>query len=900
MLVHELAAVIQQCSGRPTLSLIQQLGDLAQRRRQGDATAQQALQQVIRNLSPDQMNIVVRAASCQLDLMNLAEDRQRLRVLRQREEAAYPKPLAESIGAAVLSLKAANFDAARLRTALEAIRIELVFTAHPTEAKRRTLRRILGRIRQTLGDLEEPTLAARQRQRHMDQLRSDLVCLWLTDPLRPQRPTVFDEVDRGLYAAESAWQVLPEILRSLRQTVRQAYGQAPDDLPRFLRFGSWIGGDRDGNPFVTAEVTRKTLATLHQAAVALHLQECDHLLSSLTISTRLCPLRPELASALARAREAWPQVRPALEAINPAEQVRQWLAVIRCRLEVSRQVDALKAAPQPAYRGAAELIGDLQLLRQSLHQAGLETLARGRLSDWIDRAQAFGLHLTHLDLREHSRRLGQVVEELWAVVYPDRPYAGLSEAQRRKALGVMVLPDAVERVRHAPLTAPAADTLRLFELVHQAGETLGPEVWGTLIISMTHQPSHVLEALWLTRLGAALAGVPPTSLPIVPLYETIDDLTRAGPMLDALLSVPAYRRQVAAMGDLQVCMVGYSDSTKDGGYLAANWRLYTGQRDLAAVARRHGCRLMLFHGRGGALGRGGGPAARGILSLPAESVGGCIRMTEQGEVLAERYDDPLIARRHLEQVAWATLLVSARPAAAPRQAWVDLMEQAAARSLQAYRALVGHPGFTAYFRQATPIAGIETLPIASRPSRRTGQETLADLRAIPYTFAWTQTRQLLTAFYGLGTGLMALGTDALPTLRQMYQQWPFFRGLMDNVDLALAKCDMDIARQYAGLVGGAAQGQSVFDLIRGEYERTVAMLASISGQAQILETVPWLRQTIQTRNPCIDTLNFIQVELLHRLQETADSPADAQAQTALQESLRFTLQGVAAGMRATG
>jgi phosphoenolpyruvate carboxylase len=459
------------------------------------------------------------------------------------------------------------------------------------------------------------------------------------------------------------------------------------------------------------------------------------------------------------------------------------------------------------------------------------------------------------------------------------------------------------------LSDMARETLSLFKLMVRIARSQGVERFGGHVISMTHYPSDVLAVWWFWQWAwKATPGDHSRAvdyLPIVPLFETIDDLRHGPEILESLVALPTYRDYLRTSKETmptQIVMVGYSDSTKDGGYLAASWGLFRVQERLAEVTARHGLRLVVFHGRGGALGRGGGPAARAIMSLPPKSVGGALRMTEQGEVLAERYDDPQIARRHLEQVTWATLLVSGEPQPPVPEEWFALIDRLAERSFVAYRQLVEHPGFLPYFDQATPISEIERLPIGSRPSRRRERKSLSDLRAIPWTFAWTQSRQFIPAWYGLGTALLedAQGRgDDWSQLQSLYERWALFQAVIDNAVLALAKADLGIARRYAELADDHPTASAVWALIEAEFLRSQAAVLMITREPTLLAGTPWLQRSIQERNPSVDPLNLMQIELIRRMRAAMDAGQE-DAAVRLGELIRLTIQGVASGLRTTG
>jgi phosphoenolpyruvate carboxylase len=593
------------------------------------------------------------------------------------------------------------------------------------------------------------------------------------------------------------------------------------------------------------------------------------------------------------------------------EVYRRWLHAIQFRLEHTLASLSEKpfGAPDPlCYAQAAELAADVQLMIDSLRANKGERIVDCYLLDWLDRVQVFGLHMAALDVRQDSRVHNDVLTELFAQFKLADNYGELAEKERQALLAKLLA-----NPPGAPggeLSDMARETLSLFDLLVTAVEHGGAELLGGHVISMTRQPSDVLAVLflWKWTWQRRFPDQPLPHLPIVPLFETIGDLARAGETLDALLSNETYGAYVKQTPQRQqMVMVGYSDSTKDGGYLSAVWGLHKALEELAETAEQHQVRLVTFHGRGGALGRGGGPAARAILSLPPHSVRGALRVTEQGEVLAERYDDPMIAHRHLEQVTWATLLISGETVQPPDDQWLEVMEDLSRRSLAKYRSFVDNPGFLAFFHQATPISEIERLPIGSRPSRRREMRSLADLRAIPWTFAWTQCRQMIPAWYGVGTAVSSYveehGGD-WTLLNTMYREWPLFKALVDNADLALAKADMGIAHRYGELAKDHAAGEELWNQVASEYQLSRGAVLMITRQPELLGGTAWLQRSIQERNPFVDPLNLIQVELIERLRARDGAapapPAEDEANDSLRELIRLTIQGVAAGLRTTG
>lgn len=896
-----LGEVITESVGPEALALVETIRQLARRRRSGDHIAEAELADRIPKLTLSEARVVARAFSVFFDLANLAEDRHRIRVLRARVQEADPQPISETIGAGIAKLKEAGFTAAQVQEAIDAVNIELVFTAHPSEAKRRSIRAKLRRMRRALQERDRPDLLPREQQRLDSQIRADLTVLWQTDFLRPTKPTPLEEVERGLSITPRLVEVVPHVYESLRRALEASYPGEKFRIPLFLRFGSWMGGDRDGNPHVTAAVTRQTLLWLRENAIAQHLALCKKMYDFLSLSTHEIPVESAIVQRLTERMAAWPDLAAALATVGPLEMYRRWIVMIEWRLNQSMPADAGANIPDGGYRNGAELEADLLVMQESLSAHHSRLLAETEVQRWIDLARVFGLHLTRLDVRQDARRYREIMTDILAALGITQGYGELPETQRCEILSNSLpwkRPIATDKL--APLTA---DTLEMFRLLHAAVRSCGPECLGGHVISLTQCPSDVLNVLWLWRWAQATAQEPMADeLRIVPLFEKIEDLKNAAQTLDAILSHPLYREHVQRLGNRQIIMVGYSDSTKDGGYLAACWGLYQAQSQLQAVAEKHGVSLTFFHGRGGSLGRGGGPAARGILSLPPEALDGSLRLTEQGEVLAERYDDTQVAFRHLEQVAWATLTATALPGAEVKPAWREMIDELSKRSYVAYRELVDQPGFIQFFASATPIDEIENLPIGSRPARRRGERTLGDLRAIPWVFSWTQNRCMIPAWYGLGTALTEVkyrDRTSWNTICEMYRAWPFMQATIDNAVLALAKADMYIAHHYADLEEETDIRRRCWSLIAAERDRTRQALLDMVGGNELLATNPWFFSSIDARNPYIDPLNLIQVDLLRRRRSLPADASDADREQ-LRDMLRLTVQGIAAGMRTTG
>lgn len=895
LLVELLDQVVREQVGDSLAETMSRIRRMALERRAGIPDAEPRLLDEIGRIPKDHLRSVIRWLSLYFDLANLAEDYHRVRILDQRAEVAESEglPRRESIADAIGQLSADGCSAAEMQEWLDRLAITPVFTAHPSEAKRRTTRELLRRLRDHLPYLEESP-----HEEDYESALSDLTLLWQTDSLRPQRPGVMGEVERGLFFAEALWDVAPQIYREMRMALARYYPHHQFELKPFLTFGSWIGGDRDGHPFVTAKVTETTLLLLRKTALERHLNYCRELKKTLVTSDRQAAVTDEIRSRVNEAAESWEELHARLEEVSPNEVYRRYLKMIEFRLEASLGQVFVEGDEHVAYRRPDQLMEDVELLRESMLEHQGRRVVERYLDPWKDRVQTFGFHFFSLDVRQDSDVHRNALRELlFPEVDPDTPIAEKDWVEKLSDL------------KHTPtldeskLSDMTKEVLATFSVLADTMAERGSRPFGGYVISMTHQATDVMAVLWLWNFvwNQLHPGKPRPHLPIAPLFETIDDLERAPVIFEAMLANPVYRDYLSQQPRLeQMIMVGYSDSTKDGGYLTASWNLHSAQERLAEVAEKHHIEMTIFHGRGGSLGRGGGPAARGIQSLPPQAVDGKLRLTEQGEVLAERYDNAVIAHRHIEQLTCATLLVSAAKTSSEMGSWKEMTEAMSDAALAKYRELVSHEDFLRYFDKATPISEIEGLPIGSRPARRRERKSLKDLRAIPWTFAWTQSRQLLPAWYGMGTGIRTLvdeqGGD-WESLQEMYQEWPVFQATIDNAELALAKADMEIARDYAELAGTAAE--SIWKLIDEEYRLTCAAICLIRQQHELLEKIAWLNRSIRSRNPYVDPLNLIQIQLIKQSRENG-SAGDENDPESLAQMVRLTIQGIAAGLRSTG
>ena len=876
-------------------------------------------------LDPEMLNHVVRAFSAYFNLANIAEENFQHQL--RREQVRRGKPLWRgSFDETLRTLRAADIDAHQLQTLLDQLCFTPVFTAHPTEAKRRVLLGAQRRVFLTNGQLDNPALNPYQRAEVIEALRSQIQILWKTDEVRSFKPQVRDEIKNGLYYfRESIFQALPMLYRNLERALNAVYGDAGGKaairIPCLLRFGSWIGGDRDGNPFVTPETTALAVRLQTQEILREYLRRVEDLNRHLTYSSSLVALSPAFAARL----EADAQQMSALFVDAPRqyaqEPYRRKLFLMYHRLRHNHDQARARAeghpetAPVPfwGYESEQAFLEDLYLIRDSLIAHGDRAVADGELTDLIRLAETFGFYLAALDARQESGRHTAAVAEIFAVA-PNLPdYAALSEEERLTVLGDLLAKPGTPLLYCDSLGPETRETLEVFQVMARMRQEISPRAFDNYVISMTHEASHVLEVLFLASF-AGLAGRRADGgwhceLRVAPLFETIADLNRVEVLLTRLLDQPTYRELLTAAGGVQDVMVGYSDSCKDGGILASNWGLYQAQRQVVTLmaARGFGCRL--FHGRGGTVGRGGGPVHDAILAQPPGTVRGRIKITEQGEVLSFKYQNLETAVYELTLgltglIKASRHLVQTVPDEPPEAAAV--MTELARHGEAAYRELTERtPGFMDYFYEATPLGEIALLNLGSRPSHRArGDRSKYSVRAIPWMFGWGLSRHTLPGWYGIGGALAAWrgdDPDRLAILQKLYRDWPFFRALLDNSQMSLSKVDLGIAREYARLCEHADTETGIYERFRVEYERTCREILAVAQVSTLLEENPTLAKSLERRSPYLDPLNYIQVTLLPRYRQAAcehgaDSP---EAEIWLRPLLR-SINALAAGMRNTG
>ncbi len=865
--------------------------------RSDDKPSHDELQNLLEQLTPEQAVEVIRAFSYFSHLANIAEDQHHIRRTHHHELAGSP-PRPGSLRRAINIALASGMTADQLAQFFKTALVSPVLTAHPTEVRRRTTMYWESDIVDLLRERERGQHTAQELAAMENQLRIAIETLWQSNLLRRSRLTVADEVTNGISYYNSTF--LAEVPR-LHQQVEEALAQHLDEngVPslKFIQMGSWIGGDRDGNPFVTADVLRQTLTLQTKAALKYYLVELDRLQSELSIATTVSNVSDGVLELAERS--------PDKSAHREKEPYRLASLLIKCRVKATLQaltnrVPEYDGGEYAAYAAPDDLIADLDVMYTSLCDNGSKLIANGRLSNLRRAVQCFGFHLASLDLRQNSDVHQRTVADLLAAVYPDIDYLAMSEADRVEVL-------TAELTNYRPLRRPywqygeeTDKELNIFQAAQEAHQKYGPQAITTSIVSNTTSVSDLLELAILLKEAGLVMPEGTSSVHIVPLFETIEDLRSCTVIMDQLLSIPAYRKLVDHLGGVQEVMLGYSDSNKDGGFVTSGWELYKAETGLVELVARHNLRLRLFHGRGGSVGRGGGPAFDGILAQPAGAVQGQIRVTEQGEIISSKYSNPWLGRRNLETLVAATLEASLPQPdkhGIPAE-WLSIMEDLSAYAFEAYRDLVYETeGFEDFFWSSTVINEIATLNIGSRPASRAKTRDIRALRAIPWVFSWAQCRIMLPGWYGFGAAvekwLAADPGNTTDQLTRLYNEWPFFRAQLSNMDMVLAKTSMVIARRYANLVEDKALRETIYERIRKEWQSTIDAVLRISRQHELLERNPLLNRSIQNRFPYLDPLNHIQVEMMKLSRAKSQDPK-------VLRGIQLTINGIAAGLRNSG
>ncbi|HWD75120.1 MAG TPA: phosphoenolpyruvate carboxylase [Solirubrobacteraceae bacterium] len=896
LLTDVLREVVTMGGGASALDLLDRTVALGRRARLGDERAADRLAELVRGLELEEMEMLVRSLTRWFQLVNLAEDNERIRRLRARDAADPGTPRAGSLRQVIGDLRRTGATSAEVQEMLDQSELRLVMTAHPTEARRRTTIDKLTRVFDVLRELDErehvPPQDARRR------LLATVQELWGSDDLRAAELTVTDEVRAGLiHFAATLADTIPRIYRDLEEAVAEFYpaadGRSQPTIPPMLGFGSWIGGDRDGNPFVTPETTVEALELMREQCLRLMESRLEQLAGRLSLSERLTGHAPGLEPILAAGGGAFPELAERLGALNPEEPYRRALTFLRERVRRTR------TRSPGGYLDPGELLGDLRRIETSLQQGSGALTAGADLRDFIRQVEVFGFHYARLDIREHARIHRRALAEIYRSLRVCPDYEELSDEDRLELLQAQIadhrplIPTDIER-----FSASTRETIETFRTLRETLEGPNRGAIQTYITSGTEGPADVLEVLLLMKEASLChAGGAAARLRVVPLFEAGATLAAAPATMDTLLAMPVYREALRSVGDEQEIMIGYSDSNKDVGYLASAWAAYTAQVRLTEVLSRHGVSWCFFHGRGGAVGRGGGPTNVAILALPPGTVRGRLKMTEQGEVLTAKYAVGEIAHRELELAASATLATGRAGLHEESVRFEALLAEMAEDSASVYRSIVhDDPDFPAFFQAVTPVQEISRLRLGSRPAKRSRDGGIDDLRAIPWVFSWTQSRIVLPAWLGLGTALRhARERHGLELLRQMAAEWPFFTSVLSNAEMGCAKADLGIARRYVALWNNAEARERIWGALEQELQRTIEELVLIGGGERLLNADPVLQASIDRRNPFVDPLSFVQVELLRRLREHPDDSPEQLGRVSL-----LTINGIASGLRNTG
>ncbi|KKN45655.1 hypothetical protein LCGC14_0680730 [marine sediment metagenome] len=917
---HILGEVIDERAGREVYEAVERLRQgFITLRKDDNALLRTELLSYLNTLEPSLLREIIRAFNLYFSLVNTAEEafnyHNRLVQLKNGRDLWHGSYLDT-----LTQFKQEGVNLEQLQQMMDTMVYMPVFTAHPTESKRRTLMEILRRIFLLDEQLTNEPLTAFEEQRTRTEIKKHVKLLWSTDEVRAIKPTVRDEIKNGLYYFNvSLFDAVPRSYRNMENAIRRVYadeiaGGATFKVPGYVQFGSWIGGDRDGNPFVTSDTTEMAIMLQKRTVIRRYLDDVTKLSYVLTHSEPLCDISEQLAQSIDESEAIYAGAFRAKPDRFLNEPYRRKLYMMRHRLEDNLRLLQQYFRPdlQPtslglAYSNEDELLADLRLIHDSLITHGDVELAGSEVTDLIRLVETFGFYLYHLDVRQESTRHTETVAEVLKQLGLVDDYHQLSETERQQLLTSLLAKDALPDLPE--LDGQNQEVLAVFKLMARLQRDVSANAFGSYVISMTHEASHILEVLALGRF-AGLCGYDEDGntfceLRVSPLFETIEDLAHIEPVMTELLENPHYRRMLEASGNLQEVMLGYSDSCKDGGILASVWSLYQAQQKISRLTTQHGVQCRMFHGRGGTIGRGGGPTHDAILSQPMGTVQGQIKFTEQGEVLSFKYGNTETAAYELGMGVSGLLkasksLVEKTPPL--DTSFYDIMHQLTSTGEASYRKLTEDTaGFLDYFYEVCPVTEIGMMNIGSRPShRKAGDRSKSSVRAIGWVFSWAQSRHTLPAWYGIGTAIESWhqnDPEKMAVLRDMVKKWPFFRALLSNTQMSLAKAEMNIARRYAALCENAFQGQQVFEVISAEYNRTVKQVLMVVESDKLLSEIPELRSSLRRREPYLDPINYIQILLLQRYR---DPQLTEEEKSVWLDPLLRTISAISAGMRNTG
>jgi len=851
------------------------------------------------------MRLLIRAFGVYFDLLNLAEQQARVRSLRNKEIISDGQPLRESVESALLELCKSGVKSCEIFSLLKSANIIPVFTAHPSEARRKTVLDKLDSLALCLDRLEYEVLVPSEKTEILNSIAEQIETFWVTKSVRDYKPKVIDEVRQVIETVmESLVSIVPKFYRDIENSLAKIYPNEKIEIPSFLSFGSWIGGDRDGNPFVTHDVTEQTIKLNQETILKYYIKRIISLGGILSHAGLFISVGEKLQESIRNDI----QLFEANELLKSDEPYRLKCSFIHKKLSCTLDyLEKLKlnwgelfVLPNTIYFHSQQMLDDLQLILDDLLLKGFSNAANGSIKDLICLVNVFKFNLFNLDIRQNSNRHVSALSEIFKYEGVIDNYAELDSADK-----MHVLSEELDKTRplipaRLKYSEDTIEVIKTFRSMASILERQNPEALSRYIISSTTDACHILEVLVLAREAGLFSIKEKFSLiDIVPLFEALVPLQSADSIIEKLLSIPAYISQLKYRNNLQEVMIGYSDSSKESGMLASSWALYNAQIRLVKLANNRGIQIEIFHGRGGAVGRGGGPANKAILAQPRGTVNGRLRLTEQGEMIADRYHHSGIARRHLDQIVNAVLLSSfSKIDFKPDSSWITLMDELSLKSCKVYRNLIyDEPGLHSYFEQSTPINEIGQMRIGSRPARRDFDKKIDNLRAIPWVFSWMQNRHTIPGWFGIGSALDSLiieNKDNLLMFQKMYECWPFWKSLLDNCQMILAKADMTIARLYADLVEDKKNAEKIYNIIFEEYNKAVKCICLITKQKILLEQMPVLQKSIEQRNPYVDPLSYLQIVLLGKLRN--DSTCSEEIKTGVMESI----SGIASGLKNTG
>jgi phosphoenolpyruvate carboxylase len=890
-----LGDVIRDQEGKRLFDIIEEIRITSKKiRLRHDSKLVKKLEKLIDGLSLDDAYKVARAFTIFFQLVNIAEEMQRVRRIRDYDRD--PARLQDmSLRKLLHDLKRRGLGAEEVRNLLSRLEVEPVLTAHPTEAKRRTVLDHLLRIDTALTELNRSERTFLERDGMIEDIKRSLEILWQTSEVRQRKMNVMDEVEQTIfYFKRTILRLVPAVHEKLRQEFGQVFPGQTLVQPPSVRFGSWVGADRDGNPFVTCDITRRTIAEQRKLMFTTYLAEVEELIRRFSQSTVRIGVSDEILESIAADCEKLPDLAREMKRYESKEMYRKKFSLVHKKLENAFSGEGY------GYAAAEEFVEDLEVVARSLNAHRGRYAALGNLRRLIDQVRAFGFHMAKLDFRDHSLKIRAAVREI------------VGHDPDEDELVRLILTEDTQKIPK-DLSADAADIMEQLSTIRALSEKPTAGMVDNYLISMSEKVSDLLSLFLLCKLAGLIEvenyQVRASRIGIVPLFETIDSLADSPAIMDRLFMIPIYQSYLASRGNIQEVMLGYSDSNKDGGYLTANWKLYIAQKKLAETADRHKIGMRFFHGKGGTVDRGGGASHRAILAQPFAAFGGRIKITEQGEVVSQKYANTTIAGRNIEQlitaVAWTHFAAKSRETTPQTRQWEEKMAYLSGLSHQFYRGLIFETeGFLDFYYQATPIHVIEMTKIGSRPAKRRASRRIEDLRAIPWVFSWVQSRYIVSSWYGVGTALEQFIKErkgaGLNELKEMYAEWPFFRSLIDNVQISLAKADLYIAGLYSHLVQDAKLRDEIHKRLQSEHRLSVEKVVQVTGQRKLLDRLQVLRESIQRRNPYVDPLNFLQLRYLAKLREPSYDKLDDKAKNDIGEILLLTTNGISFGMKSTG